>query len=186
MRRKDREMPSDFGLQVIDKAPYGTLSITDTEGNPYAIPLSMARSGEFLYFHSAKSGTKVDLLQPGTSVCITFVADVHVPDMFSDGELNEMLLDEKKTHEIARKVFTTQYASAIVFGNVLPVDDENEKRQALQHICEKYTPDKMFLFDAAVQSGIKSTNIYKIVIDRLTAKRKKFDSERNEIKWGNK
>ena len=44
----------------------------------------------------------------------------------------------------------------------------------------------MFLFDAAVQSGIKSTNIYKIVIDRLTAKRKKFDSERNEIKWGNK
>ena len=70
-------MPSDFGLQVIDKAPYGTLSITDTEGNPYAIPLSMARSGEFLYFHSAKSGTKVDLLQPGTSVCITFVADVH-------------------------------------------------------------------------------------------------------------
>lgn len=45
MRRKDREMNRDFGLQVIDQAQYGVLSLPEGDGLAYGIPLSIAREG---------------------------------------------------------------------------------------------------------------------------------------------
>ena len=61
MRRKDREMPLQFAHQVIDKATYGVVSMIDGE-MPYSVPLSIVRSGDVLYFHSAMQGRKVDVL----------------------------------------------------------------------------------------------------------------------------
>ncbi|WP_298652839.1 pyridoxamine 5'-phosphate oxidase family protein [uncultured Proteiniphilum sp.] len=184
MRRKDREMDRDWGLQVIDRAPFAVLSVTDTHGDPYAIPLSVAREGEYLYFHSARSGTKVDLLQSQPLVCMTFVTDVNVPELFSEEELEEMRTNGDKAPDIGSKVFTTEYASAIVYGKVESVTTEEGKRRALEVICRKYAPDKMALFDMAAASGMKLTNIYRIAIEQITAKRKKYDAEGREMKGG--
>lgn len=184
MRRKDREMSRDFGLSVIDKAAYGTLSVTDADGMPYSVALSIVRNGDNLFFHSAKAGTKVDLLQNETQVCITFVTDVKIPELYSKAELEQMRQDESKAAELARRVFTTEYASAIVRGKIYLVRDNEQKRRALQLICQKYTPDKMDLFDMAAKSSMNHTNIYRITIDEITAKRKKYDSEGVEMKWG--
>lgn len=184
MRRKDREMDRNWGLQVIDRAPFAVLSVTDTNGDPYAIPLSVARDGEYLYFHSARSGTKVDLLESQPLVCVTFVTDVNIPDLFSEEELAEMQTNEEKAGDIGSKVFTTEFASAIVYGEVEPVTTDEGKRRALEVICRKYTPDKMALFEMAVTSGMKLTNIYRIAIEQITAKRKKYDADGKEMKWG--
>ena len=55
MRRKDREMNTEFAKQVIDRSRYGVLSIIETgSGTPYSIPLSIVRDDEVLYFHSAR------------------------------------------------------------------------------------------------------------------------------------
>lgn len=184
MRRKDREMDRDWGLQVIDRTPFAVLSVTDPNGDPYAIPLSVVRDGEYLYFHSARSGTKVDLLQSQPLVCVTFVTDVNVPELFSEEELEEMHTNVDKASDIGSKVFTTEYASAIVYGKVEPVTTDEGKHRALEVICLKYTPDKMALFDIAAGSGMKAVNIYKIAIGRITAKRKKYDAAGREMKWG--
>ena len=56
MRRKDREMNAEFGLEVIDRAEFGVLSLVDPQGEVYSVPLSIARDGSQLYFHSARSG----------------------------------------------------------------------------------------------------------------------------------
>ena len=53
MRRKDREMSAEFGLSVIDKAQFGVLSLVNMENEVYSLPLSIARDGDRLYFHSA-------------------------------------------------------------------------------------------------------------------------------------
>lgn len=94
MRRKDREMSREFGLTVIDKAAFGVLSTVDDKGMPYGIALSIVRDNDRLYVHSAKAGTKVELLTPGTPVCVTFVTDVEVPELYSKEELEEMKQDE--------------------------------------------------------------------------------------------
>jgi len=46
MRRIDREMDAEFALEVLDKAPYITVSMTRLDGTAYGIPLSLARVGE--------------------------------------------------------------------------------------------------------------------------------------------
>ena len=56
MRRKDREMDKDFGLEVIDKSKYGVISLVDNNNMPYSVPLSIVRDGDMLYFHSATVG----------------------------------------------------------------------------------------------------------------------------------
>ena len=63
MRRKDRQMNKEFGYDLIDRSAYGVLSMVDENNGPYAIPLSLARKGEFLYFHSAKDGRKVHIFE---------------------------------------------------------------------------------------------------------------------------
>lgn len=183
MRRKDREMGRQFGEQVIDKAEYGVLSVIDGE-KPYALPLSIVRNDQVLYFHSAKAGKKVELLVNNAKVNVVFVGDKKIPENYTVNQLEEMKNDASKAIQFISSVFTTEYESAIVDGKVVKVLDEAEKIEAMRLICQKYTPDKMDYFDAAIDAGLKRTNVYKIKIDKLSAKRKKYDAQGIEMKWG--
>ena len=58
MRRRDREMSEAFGLGIIDKSRYGVLSMVDRDGKPFGLPLSIARDGHCMYFHSAQAAAK--------------------------------------------------------------------------------------------------------------------------------
>lgn len=44
MRKVSRQMDATFALEVLDKAPYVTVSMTRPNGNPYGLPLSLART----------------------------------------------------------------------------------------------------------------------------------------------
>ena len=63
MRRKDREMPEEFAWEVADRCPWMVLSMTGPEGQPYCVPLSMAREGRSFYFHCAREGEKTRCLR---------------------------------------------------------------------------------------------------------------------------
>lgn len=182
MRRKDREMGKEFGLQIIDKARFGVLSAA-VEKESYSIPLSIARSGETLYFHSAMEGTKVEVFRNAPIATVVFVGDVKVPENFSEEELREMASDEKKAVELIRKVFTTEYESCIIKGTVRLVKEKGEEEEGHRAICEKFTPSKMDYFDIALKAGLHRTNIYAIDIEEITAKRKKYDDSGEEMKF---
>lgn len=184
MRRKDREMDRGFGLMVIDKSTYGILSVIDDNGEPYAIPVSIVRDENKLYFHSAKEGKKVEIFKENPKVSIAFVGEVKVPEIYTKEELDELVKDESKGVLLIRKVFTTEYESAIVKGKIELVEDEEERIKAMKLICQKYTPNKMDYFNLAIKSGLKRTNVYKIEIEEIKAKRKKYDKAGEEMKWG--
>lgn len=184
MRRKDREMDRDFGLSVIDNATYGTLAMVDSEALPYCLPLTIVRDDNTLYFHSAKAGEKVEILKNNPRVCISFVGRVQVPDNYTDEELDEIVKDEEKTVLLISKVFTTEFESAIVRGKALVVENRDEQIHAIRLVCEKYTPDKMKYFDQAIKAGLGRVQVYKVEIEEITAKRKKYDQDGEEMKWG--
>ena len=48
MRRKDREKSREFALEVTDKCEWAVLSMTDQEGMPYAVPVTIVRDGDFV------------------------------------------------------------------------------------------------------------------------------------------
>jgi nitroimidazol reductase NimA-like FMN-containing flavoprotein (pyridoxamine 5'-phosphate oxidase superfamily) len=184
MRRKDREMSKEFGLAVIDEASFGVLSMINQDHEPYAVPLSLAREGNYLYFHSAKEGEKITAFVTNPHVSVTFVTDVRVPELFTEEELDEILADEGKASLLGSRVFTTEYASACVRGTLCEVRDVEEKIKAMRCICQKYTPTKMKYFDRAIADGLGKANVYRIEISEVTAKRKKYDDQGEEMKWG--
>lgn len=185
MRRKDREMPEAFGWQVVQEADYGVLSMVDQEGYPYSVPLSIVVIEGAVYFHSAHEGEKCELFQAypeGKPVQLVCVKDVHVPDLYDEQTL-DAYLDKGEFGKVASKVFTTEFASAIVRGKVVEVKEEAEKRQALRGFCEKYTPTKQRYVEASIAQSLNRTAVYKIVAESITAKRKKYDAEGQEMKW---
>lgn len=184
MRRKDREMNAEFGIDIIDKSIYGVLSMIDENNEPYGIPLSIVRDEDYLYFHSARDGRKVKILENNPNVNVTFVGEVKVPENYTKEELNEIVDEEAKAALLTSYVFTTEYESAVVNGKVTLVESDEERMKAIKLICEKYTPEKMDYFNIAIKSGIEGINIYKIEIEEITAKRKKYDIHGEEMKWG--
>lgn len=151
MRRSDREMPKEFGLDLIDRCEYGTAAMTDENGRPYAVVLNLVRDGDKLYFHCAMEGKKTDSLRKNPEVCISFVGNVSpVPGKF-----------------------TILFESAIVRGRAAEVTEDEEKIHALRILCEKLTPASMENFNNAIERSLRRTAVWRIDIDEVTAKAKR-------------
>ena len=164
MLRKDREMPAKWAESIIDKCKWAVVSMTGEDGAPYCTPVSIARDGNFVYFHSGKAaGARTRALLKDPRVCVSCVGDVN-PGYW--------------------KNFTTEYESAIFRGTAVPVTEAEEKIHALRLICERYTPEAMEHFEAAVERSLKITAVWKISIEELTGKRKKYDRNGVEMKYG--
>lgn len=185
MLRKDREMDREFALEVIDKSSFGTLSLIDKNGNPYSVPLSIARKGAYLYFHSAKQGTKIECLNYTKDVYLTFVSYSKVPDIVKNEEIVQSS-QKDLARLLGSKIFTTEFESAAVKGKISLIEDKKEKIKALKYICEKYVPSSMDLFYIAAEASVDLTSVYKIEIEDITGKRKMFDKNGEEMKWGRK
>jgi nitroimidazol reductase NimA-like FMN-containing flavoprotein (pyridoxamine 5'-phosphate oxidase superfamily) len=151
MRRKDREMSRDEALAALDKAPFGTLATVDSDGVPYCIPLSMAREGEWLYFHCAMAGHKIDNLRADSRVCVSFVGKAEFPE----------------------DNFTVVFESAVVTGTAEEVTGDNEKIRGLRLISERFTPKNMNAFDAEIARLLTVTGVWKIRIEEIAGKIRK-------------
>jgi nitroimidazol reductase NimA-like FMN-containing flavoprotein (pyridoxamine 5'-phosphate oxidase superfamily) len=162
MRRLDREMPESFALGIADKCEWAVISMIDKEGDPYCIPVSVVRDGRYIYFHSAHEGKKKDSLKNNPKVCVCCVGDT----------------------KRAKDKFTTEFESAVIFGRADEVTDENEKIRILRLLCIRHTPDNMINFDAAVKKSIARTAVWRITIDEITGKRKKYGKDGKELKFG--
>ena len=148
MRRKDREKPRDSALAVTDTCLYSVMATVNPDGTPYCVPLSCAREGEWLYFHSALEGHKIDNLRYRNRVCISCVSGVkEIPGVFSIG-----------------------FESAIIEGTAWEITDREEKIRVLALISRRYTPDNMAAFDAEIEKSLGSTGVWKIHIDGISGK----------------
>ena len=162
MRRKDREMSETFAWEVAGKCEWATLGIVDPSGEPYAIPVSIACEDRHIYFHSAQGGFKTECLQNHAKVCVSCVGDTH------------RLTD----------AFTTEFESAVLRGTAVEVTDEQEKVHALRLLCQRHTPANMDHFDDAIFRSLSRTAVWRIDVMEITGKRKKYDANGKEMKFG--
>ncbi|MDR0448822.1 MAG: pyridoxamine 5'-phosphate oxidase family protein [Treponema sp.] len=152
MRRKDRELPKNAALAVVDSCAFSVMATINPDGSPYFIPLSFAREGEWLYFHSAQEGHKLDNLRHLNRVCISCVGIVKpFPGKFS-----------------------LEYESAIINGAASEVMDREKKIHALKLISVRYTPGNMMTFDEEIQKYIDKTSVWKIRIEEISGKGRKL------------
>ena len=167
MRKASRAMDATFALEVLDKAPYITVSFTRPDGTPYGVPLSLARTDEkTFYFHCAMEGEKLDCIAANPIVALSAVTKCAPTVGPKDGS------------------FTLQYKSAMAVGKAEMVKDRDEKIEALRAICERFLPNHMDAFDDAIARSLERTVVVKIILtEPPTGKRKQYDKEGEEMKW---
>ncbi|MCQ2227928.1 MAG: pyridoxamine 5'-phosphate oxidase family protein [Bacteroidales bacterium] len=168
MRKESREMPEDFALEVMDKAPFATLSVVRTDGSAYGLPISHARiDNRTFYFHCALEGEKIDAIRQNPQVCLSAVSKCKPTVGPKDGS------------------FTLEYKSAIGFGMAELVENESEQIEALRAICMRYLPNHMDAFDTSIARSLSRTVVVRIRLNGpLTGKRKQYDANGDEMKYG--
>ena len=147
MRKAQRQKDADWALEVFDKAPYVTVSMTRPDGTPYGLPLSLVRSGKgTFYFHCAHEGEKIDCLKYNPMVSLSAVSKC-TPKF-----------EEEKNN------FTEYYHSAVALGRAEIVTDDTEKTEALRLLCQRFLPGYMNHFDEAITRSLDRTTIVRITL----------------------
>ena len=168
MRKASREMDAAFALEVLDKAPYITVSFTRPDGTPYGVPLSLARTdNKTFYFHCALEGEKLDCIAANSNVALSAVTRCTPTVGPKDGS------------------FTLQYKSTMAVGKAVMVTNREETIEALKAICLRFLPKHMDAFDDDISRSLERTAVVKITLtEPPTGKRKQYDKEGEEMTWG--
>lgn len=167
MGKESREMSAEWALEVLDKAPYVTVSMTEEDGTPYGLPLSLVRTDDkTFYFHCALEGKKLDILQKNPRVCLSAVTKCKPTVGPKDGS------------------FTLEFKSAIAFGIAEIVESDEEKIAALRAICERFLPQHMDAFETSIARSLGRTAVVRIQLtEPPVGKRKQYDANGEEMKW---
>lgn len=147
MRKIQRQKDAEWALEVFDRAPYVTVSMTRPDGTPYGLPLSLVRKdAETFYFHCAAEGEKLDCLNANPIVSLSAVSRC-TPKF-----------EEEKNN------FTEYYNSAIAIGRAEQVEDDEEKTEALRLLCQRFLPKYMNHFEEAILRSLQITTVIRITL----------------------
>ena len=134
MRKASREMPAEWALEVLKRAPFITVSFTRADGTAYGLPMSMACTDAPLRAPLELvplDGEKLDAIRAHPEVCLSAVTRCQPTVGPKDGS------------------FTLQYQSAVAFGRAEIVTSDEEKILGLRVISQRYLPHH-FSFSASL------------------------------------
>lgn len=148
MRRKRQQLSEAETLEILQRHTAGVLSLIDAEGYPYGVPLSHAYADGKLYFHSALRGHKIEAIQSHARASFT-------------------VIDQDK---VVPEEFTTYFRSVIAFGSVRILEDDAEKRHAINILAARFAPDNPEGNAAEIERLYKAFLMIEFRIEHLTGK----------------
>lgn len=150
MRRFKQMLSQTASEDVLKRNTCGVLSLLDDDLTPYGVPLSYCYTNGCLYFHCAKAGRKLNAIKanPRASFCVV------------------------DKDQIIPSEFTTYFRSVIVSGSIEILENEDERRQALFDIGNRYSPNVPGL-ENEVASSIDRAVILKLTPSSITGKQAK-------------
>ena len=134
---------------ILKRGTSGVLALMGDGGYPYAVPMSYVYDGEKLYFHCAKSGHKLDAIagNPKASFCVV------------------------DRDQVVPEEYTTYFRSVIVFGTMRIIEEEQEKRTAVEKLALKYAPeDSAQNRGAAIEKDWKPLCMLELTPEHITGK----------------
>lgn len=149
MRRKNQLLSEEESIEILKRGTSGVLALFGEDGYPYALPISYCYDGEKLYFHSAKTGHKLDAIRncDKASFCV---------------------IDRD---EIVPEKYTTYYRSVIVFGTIRAIENEQELQAALQKLAVKYHPNGSMEDHAReIDGSLSHVCVLELSVEHMTGK----------------
>ena len=148
MRRSKQVLSQEDSIAVLEKATSGVLAVSGDDDYPYAVPVSFVYADGKIFFHCAKSGHKLDAIARNSKVSFC-------------------VIDEDK---IVPEEYTTYFRSVIAFGKARILEEEAEKRSAIEKLAAKYTPDDEAGRLAEFDKEFKALCMVEIAIEHLSGK----------------
>lgn len=118
MRRKKQILSLEDSIAVLNKGTSGVLAVSGDNDYPYAVPLSYVYHDRKIFFHCAATGHKLDAIARNEKVSFCVIDQDNV----------------------VPQEYTSYFRSVIVFGKARILDNDNEKRSALEILAAKYSP----------------------------------------------
>ena len=150
MRRSDREITDLATIRAIVRGCQVCRVGLAVDGEPYVVPVSFGFDGESVYFHTAKTGKKIDMMTANPRACVQFERNV------------ELVTNPDDACE-----WSFSYESVIGFGAVTEITGDREKHHALNRIMEQYS-GRDWTFS---ETALASTRVWRVELDGLTGKR---------------
>lgn len=148
MRRKNQALSDAEIGEILRRGTSGVLALLGDGDYPYAVPLSYVWDGERIYFHSAKSGHKMDAIQRHEKASFCVIDEEH----------------------IVPEEYTTYFRSVIAFGRIRRLEGE-EARRAIEKLAVKYAPgDSEAHREEAIRREERYVAILEMTIDHVTGK----------------
>jgi len=125
------------------------LALAGDDGYPYAVPVSYVYDGEHIYFHGAKAGHKIDAIRRESKASFCVIGQ-------------DRVVPEEDT---------TYFRSAIVFGRMAVVENDEEKRAAIEKLAVKYAPKNSEEHrEAAIEREWKPLCMLRMTVEHVTGK----------------
>lgn len=150
MRRNKQGLSREEIQKVMARCTNGILACMGDDGFPYAVPLSYVYHNDTIYFHSAKSGHKIDAIINMPKVSFAVVDQDHV----------------------VSEAYTTHFRSVIAFGKARIVTGD-EWLDAFTALVEKYSGNQPPEEKKREVQECKQSHIIAIDVMHITGKQSK-------------
>lgn len=149
MRRKNQILSQEESIAILQNGTTGTLAVLGDDDYPYAVPINYFYENNKIYFHGAKAGHKIDAIKKHNKVSFCVVAQ----------------------DDIITEKFTTYFKSVIAFGTARIIEDDAEKRNAIEKLTVKFTPDQTEQKRSeAIEKEFPALGMVEITIEHMTGK----------------
>jgi nitroimidazol reductase NimA-like FMN-containing flavoprotein (pyridoxamine 5'-phosphate oxidase superfamily) len=150
MRRTDREITSRSEIDEVIRGSQVCHLAVAAGGDPYVVPVSFGYDGTAVYFHTARDGKKIEIMNSNPRVCVEFERNVKLVTDDSDA---------------CRWSFS--FESVIGYGAAVELLEPEEKTQGLNQIMLHYSSREWSFED----SMLASTRVWRVRLESLTGKR---------------
>lgn len=149
MRRQDLTLSREDAFKLIDENEYAVVCLSGQDGRPYGVQLDYVRRGDYLYFHGAQAGRKVDLMKDNPRACAVITGET----------------------KIIPQRFGREYQSVIVEGTIDLINDPELKRQVMTWVVERKSPDFIEKGKNVIEKMLERVLVYRMNIEIISGKR---------------
>jgi len=148
--RKKQELTLDECKEILKNEPRGVLSVIGDGGYPYGLPINYYYNEEdgHVYFHSGKSGHKIDALRACDKVSFC---------VYDSGYRNE-------------GDWALNIQSVIVFGKIRIVEDYDKAMDICRRLSYKFTDDSKYI-EKEIEAFGRNTLTLELIPEHITGKR---------------
>ena len=148
MRRFKQLLPRETAIEILLRNTSGVLALSGDEDYPYAVPMSYVYADGKIYFHSAKTGHKIDAIRRNEKASFCVVDQ-------------DQVIPEK---------YTTYFRSVIIFGHIRLVEDVEEMKRIATMLAMKYSSDFKEGIPKEIHTSLGNMAVLEMTVDHITGK----------------